>query len=111
MQKGILTEKEKEVLHTLLLERGIIIYCLFDVTNEGINLPGSTYPCEIESMSGTIITPSKIYDFWLDWFDGHYTLGEEEGIWKEMNIEEFGWNKDRIIQIQQQLAKENSGTC
>lgn len=105
MQKGDLTEKETELLHTLLTERGITVYQIFDITKEGKNLPGSSYPLEIESMSGTVITPSKIYDFWLDWIDGHYTLGEEDGFWRERHIEKLGDDKDKILQLQQQLKE------
>ena len=106
MKKGMLTQREEEVLETLLAQRGITKYRLFEVTQEGKHLPGSAFPLEIESMSGYVITPTKVYVFWLDWVEGHYTLGEEDGIWKEMAIEELGYDKDRILQVQRQLKKE-----
>lgn len=71
MEKGILTPKEEEVLRTLLAQKGITRYELDELMNEGASLPGSSYPLEIESMSGTVITPTAIYDFWLDWVDMH----------------------------------------
>lgn len=108
MDKGMLTKREEEVLQTLLVQRGITKYRLFEVTQEGKHLPGSTFPWEIESMSGYVIAPTNVYYFWLDWVDGHYTLGEEDGIWKEKAIEELGCYKDRIIQVQQQLRKEEA---
>lgn len=105
MEKDIPTQREREVLRTLLAQKGITRYELYELTNEGKSLPGSSYPLEIESMSGMVITPSEVYNFWLDWVDGHYTLGEEDGIWRERHIEEL-FNRDRIKQIQQQLGKE-----
>jgi|SRR5579883_244389 hypothetical protein len=105
MEKGIPTPKEKKVLRALLAQKGITRYELYELTNEGTSLPGSRYPLEIESMSGTVVTPSEVYDFWFDWIDGHYTLGEEDGIWRRRNIEELG-DKDRIRQIQARLSKE-----
>ncbi len=71
------------------------------MTQEGKQLPGSTFPWEIESMSGYVVTPTNVYRFWLDWFEGHYTLGEEDGIWREMAIELLGRDTDEVIQIQQ----------
>jgi hypothetical protein len=105
MNKGLLTEREKEVVHSLLAERGINKYQLFDVCNEGTNLPGGTYPLEIESLSGTVITPTDVYSFWLDWVDGKYTLGEEDGFWHVRNIEDL-YDRAKIVQIQQQLQTE-----
>lgn len=105
MLKGVLTEREKEVLHILLSQRGITKYRLFDVCAEGTSLPGSTYPLEIESMSGEVITPTAVYGFWLDWIDGHYTLGEEDGLWEIRNLEEFS-DREKIEQIQQDLRTE-----
>jgi hypothetical protein len=102
MLKGLLTEREKEVLRTLLSQRGITRYSLFDVCAEGTSLPGSTYPLEIESMSGKVITSKEVYSFWLDWIDDHYTLGEEDGFWKRCNVEEL-YDGTQIRQIQQQL--------
>lgn len=80
----MLSKREEEVIRTLLAERGITTtYQLFEITKEGKQVPGSTYPLEIESMSGYVITPEKVYLFWLDWGEGHYTLGEEMGFGKK----------------------------
>jgi hypothetical protein len=68
-------------------------------------LPGSTYPWEIESFSGYIITPTGIYAFWLDWHNEHYTLGEQEGLWREISITEAGRDSDSILKIQEKLRQ------
>jgi len=49
-------------------------------------------------MSGYVITPTNVYRFWLDWIDEHYTLGEDDGIWREIAIETLGRNKDGKMQ-------------
>ena len=103
MKKGMLTQREEELMQALLAQRGITTYQLFDVTQEGKQLPGSTFPWEIESKSGYVVTPTNVYHFWLDWFEGHYTLGEEDGIWREIAIEVPGRDKNEVLQIQQQL--------
>jgi hypothetical protein len=82
---------------------------LFETVGEGKQLPGSTYPSEIESISGSVITPTTIYDFWFDWFDDHYTLGEEKGYWEECPLDGLGPYKVRAMQIQQQLREEDKG--
>jgi hypothetical protein len=105
MEKGRPTEKEKEVLRILLAQHGITNYQLFDLMNEGRNLPGSSYPLEIESMSGMVITSTEVYDFWLDWVDEHYTLGEEDDIWKLRQVEELR-DRETIKQVQQQLREK-----
>jgi hypothetical protein len=41
------------------------------------------------SQQGYIVTPSKAYYYWLDWYNSHYTLGHEDGTWEEIDdIEE-----------------------
>lgn len=106
MRAGRLTKKEEEVLRDLLLERGITHYQLFELSNEGKSLPGSTFPDEVESISGWVITPEKVHTFWLDWVDGHYTLGEEDGGWHEVDYEKLGSDRIKMIQIQQLLRRE-----
>jgi len=108
MQESILTERETEILHSLLVQRGITTYQIFDPCHEGHGLPGGTYPDEIQSTSGEVITPTDVYGFWLEWVDGHYTLGEEDGSWKIRDVEEL-YDKVQILQIQQQLRKEEEG--
>ncbi len=109
MHGGMFTPQEEELLRTLLAQKGITRYQLFETVGEGKQLPGSTYPSEIESISGFVITPTNIYYFWFDWFDEHYTLGEEEGYWEEYPLEEMGQYKARAMQIQQQLREEDKG--
>lgn len=74
MYGGCLTPREKEIIHQLLTERGIVKYEIVDVSNEGQELPGSQYPWEIELLCATSATPTSAHSFWLDWMDGKYTL-------------------------------------
>src|SRR5260370_34865444 len=109
MEKGMLTKREEEVLRTLLVQRGITTYQLFEVTQEGKQLPGSTFPLEIESMSGYVIMPTNVYVFWLDWVDGHYTLGEEDGTWREVATQTLGRSKERGVKNKHKLRWESKG--
>ena len=109
MHGGTPNPREAELIHTLLAQKGITRYQLFEMVEEGKQLPGSTYPGEIESISGFVITPTNIYNFWFDWCDDHYTLGEEEGYWEEYPLEEMGQYKARAMQIQQKLREESKG--
>ena len=55
-------------------------------------------------MSGYITTPSTVYEFWFDWENGHYSLGEEDGSWQEVkNQTEHEAKITR--EIQQRLRK------
>jgi hypothetical protein len=81
-----ISPKASAIIHQLLANHGISAYEI-DAIHEGDELPGSTYPGELKSMSGYIITPSTVYEFWFDWEDGHYTLGEEDGSWQEVKDE------------------------
>jgi hypothetical protein len=57
-------------------------------------------------MSGFVVTSQKIYSFWLDWYEGHYTLGDEEGFWEENTLEETRSDPDlhdMILKAQQKL--------
>lgn len=103
---GKLTTREKEIIHRLLVERGIADYQVIDVTNEGRELPGSIYDDEIELLSGVIATPKKAYMFWLDWVDEHYTLGEKTGFWRELPPNEWGMYNDRIRSAQLRLSQK-----
>ena len=66
MLKGILTAREKEIIHQLLAEGGITKYEIIGAAEEGKPLSGSTFPSEIELLSGTVVTPGAAYSFWLD---------------------------------------------
>jgi hypothetical protein len=72
MIRGKLTPKEEEILHQLLMEKGITTYEILRAISEGHDLPGCTFPHEIETMSGAIVTADAVYSFWLDWKDDQY---------------------------------------
>ncbi len=97
-----LTVRQAKIIHQLLMERGITDYEIIGATPEGKDLPGSTYEGEIESVSGTVVTATTAYDFWLDWFEGNYTLGEHRGFWEEVNLDKT-LDKDEIVASQQRL--------
>lgn len=78
-----ISPKASAIIHELLAHHGISVYEIAAIP-EGDELPGSTYPGELKSMSGYITTMDKVYDFWFDWEDGHYTLGEEDEYWGEV---------------------------
>ena len=73
MHKGNLTPKEEDIMRQLLNQHGISRYELVGAVGEGKSLPGSSYPCEIESLSGTVVTPTTAYTFWLDWENNNFT--------------------------------------
>lgn len=75
--------KASAIIRELLARHGISVYEI-EAIPEGDELPGSTYPGELKSMSGYVTTPTTVYEFWFDWEDGHYTLGEEDGSWQEV---------------------------
>src|ERR1019366_308132 len=103
------TPKEKEIIHTLLVEHGITEdYEVAPSNFEGKELPGSTYHREIMSQQGYIVTTSKAYYYWLGWYDGHYTLGHEEGVWEEVNIDESSDRKP-LLKIRAYLLQRLQG--
>ena len=101
MNEGKLTTREAELIRRLLTEHGITQYAIVDTEAEGKTLPGSTYPGEIESMSGYIVTTNTTYLFWLDWDQGSYTLGE-----REVALDQSGGDKEKIVRIQRQLQQQ-----
>ena len=72
MIRGMLTPKEAEIIHQLLVEKSITVYEVVHTVLEGNELPGCTFPHEIDELSGTIATIDTVYDFWLDWKDDQY---------------------------------------
>lgn len=104
MNKGSLTSKEEEILHRLFNRHGIVRYEIVGAVGEGVSLPGSTYPCEIESLSGTVVTPTTAYSFWLDWADNDYSLGEHDGTWRELNSD-ARMNNYEVVEAQQRLTQ------
>ena len=108
MLYGEMTDREIEVINQLLAEHDIIEYEIVYPMNEGKPLPGSTYPGEIEEISGWIVTATNVYLFWLDWFEGHYTLGEHRGFWEEVPLDEIRADKEMVIEAQQRLQKKRA---
>ena len=86
-----LTPQEAAIIHRLLAERGITTYEIVQPINEGRPLLGSPDDYEIESLSGTIVTATNVYGFWLDWdpINRKYTLGEHKDYWQEVNPDEM----------------------
>ena len=81
-----LKREAQAIIRELLARHRISVYEI-EAIPEGKELPGSSYPDELESMSGYITTPTSVYEFWFDWQDDHYTLGEEDGSWQEVHDE------------------------
>ncbi|HZU68546.1 MAG TPA: hypothetical protein VFA09_14815 [Ktedonobacteraceae bacterium] len=84
MHDGKLTQQEAMIIHQLLAKHGITQYEVVGAVEEGKTLPGSRGPRDIELLSGTVVTSTTAYSFWLDWVDGDYTLGEQSGEWREL---------------------------
>jgi len=103
MQGGELTAREAEIIRQLLAKRDIIDYEIIGATNEGKSLPGSTYPCEIELLSGTVVTATMAYSFWLDWAEGDYTFWH----WREIDLNQ-ALDKDEIVATQQRLRQRHA---
>jgi hypothetical protein len=105
MRAGNLSSREEEIIRQLLSGHGIVEYELAEMVNEGQTLPGSSYPGEIEAISGYVVTATSVYMFWLDWYQGHYTLGEHRGFWEEVPLNKLGRDKERILGIQKRLQR------
>ena len=105
MKGGALTAREAEIIDQLLAERGITTYEIVQPTGEGKELPWSTFAWEIESLSGTIVTETTVYGFWLDWINGTYTLGEPKGYWFEVPVEEM-LDPDDVLEAQHRLREK-----
>lgn len=103
-----LTEKEDAIIRQLLKMRGIEVYEIVLPVGEGRDLPGGAYEGEVELLSGTVVTATAVYGFWLDWIDGHYTLGDERDNWREVDISKAQDPED-LIAAQQRLRSMNLG--
>ena len=99
-----ISPKARAIIQELLARHGISVYEI-DAIPEGKELPGSSYPGELKSMSGYVITPTSVYEFWFDWEDGHYTLGEEDGNWQEAE-DETEYDAQITRKIQRRLREQ-----
>lgn len=100
-----LTPKEQDLIQDLLAQQGITSYEILLDAPEG-SLPGGPFPKEIRAWSGYIVTSSKIYSFWLDWYNGHYTLGHEQGFWEEEELSELSpRERTMALEFQQSLKR------
>lgn len=59
----------QQLIRSLLAEKGITQYELTDEVDEGRMLPPHQTFGEIEDCSGTVVTLTSVYGFWLDWVD------------------------------------------
>jgi hypothetical protein len=99
-----ISPKANAIIKELLARHGISVYEI-EAIPEGKELPGSTYPGELKSMSGYVTTPTRVYEFWFNWKDDHYTLGEEDGSWQE--VEDETEREAKITrEIQQRLGRK-----
>jgi len=99
-----ISPKAHTIIQELLARHRISVYEI-EAISEGKELPGSSYPGELKSMSGYVTTPTSVYEFWFDWEDGHYTLGEEDGSWQEVH-DETEDEAQITREIQQRLRKQ-----
>jgi hypothetical protein len=79
----------QQLIRDLLAEKGITQYELIDEVSEGRRLPPYQGFAKVEDCSGTVVTPTSVYGFWLSWANGRYTLGEEQSYW--LNGEEHSF--------------------
>ena len=95
-----LTDREKEIIADILQKKGIREYAVVRAVPEGEDLPGSAFESQIELLSGTIVTETKAFDFWLDWKDDAYTFS----IWREVDlVKRSERNRQEILEAQQRL--------
>jgi hypothetical protein len=106
MSGGESYKKEREIIHHLLSKKNITKYEIVEISGEGRELPGSTNEDEIETVSGTIVTATAVYGFWLDWIDGHYTLGEEKGNWHEFSVSDPAHDEDVLAALHRLQRKK-----
>lgn len=105
MLQGRLTPREAEIIHQLLAEKGITVYEVLNPIMEGNDLPGSTFPREIEELSGVVVTVDAVYHFWLDWEDDQYTFYA----WHEAHPEELRVIRS-YVEAQQRLRQSLSSS-
>jgi hypothetical protein len=100
-----LTPKEQDMIRDLLAQQGITSYEILLDAPEG-SLPEGPFPKEVRAWSGYIVTSSNIYSFWLGWYDGHYTLGQERGLWEEEELSELSpRERTMALEFQRELKQ------
>lgn len=102
LHEGSLSKREEVILRWLLEKQEITTYEIVGATPTGRELPGCLYPGEVESVYGYVVTSSAVYFFQLDWLDGHYTLGEEDDLWQQVNPAQTD-EQERIVAAQERL--------
>lgn len=92
LRYSLVSTGRRQLIRDLLAEKGITQYELANEVDEGRMLPPYQNLGEIDVCSGTVVTPTAVYGFWLDWVDGRHTLGdgrtyhhngEEHSFWHE----------------------------
>ncbi len=106
MNNGELTPHEAGVIRQLLARHNITYYEIVGAVEEGQALPGSVTPRDLESLSGYVVTSTTAYSFWLNWENGTYTLGEQDGTWNELTPNDIQ-NNDEILEGQQHLKQKS----
>jgi hypothetical protein len=102
LREGRLSGREEVILRWFLEKKEITTYEIVGATPTGRELPGSVYPGEVESWYGYVVTATAVYFFQLDWLDGHYTLGEEDDLWQQVNPAQTD-EQARIVEAQERL--------
>lgn len=81
-----------QLFSELLAAKGITEYEVVGIVGEGRDLAVYREYGMVEDCSGTVVTLTTVYSFWLDFVDGHFTLGdtrfysddgEERSFWSE----------------------------
>jgi hypothetical protein len=69
--------REQDILRELLHHEGITHYVIVFAENEGRGLSDSPEDAHAWEVSGYIVTPDTVHNFWLGWDAEHqcYTLG------------------------------------
>jgi hypothetical protein len=86
-----------QLISELLAEKGITEYEAVGIVNEGRDLAVYRNYGMVENCNGTVVTLTKVYNFWLEFVDGHFTLGdtrfysyngEERSFWSEADAKD-----------------------
>lgn len=128
LRYSLISTGRRQLIRDLLAGKGITQYEIIDETNEGRMLPPYKQFNEIEDCSGTLVTPTSVCDFWLDWMNGRHTLGDEsyyhyDGekhcFWREYPLngehehsaEEVEGARIRLLLRKHIVSSEPNGVC